>query len=96
MERFMLEGTFKIIQFQPPAMMAPQQLRLPKAPSKPALSAPRDGASTAPPGSTANTSLPSEWNISFQYRITVWFGMERTFRYHLVPTILQWHYNNSL
>ena len=57
-----LEGTSKIIQSQPSAMgrAATQQLRLPRAPSNLALSASKDGASTASVGSCARASPPSQ------------------------------------
>jgi len=48
-----LEGTLKLIQFQPPAVgrAGPRQLRLPRAPSNLALNSSRGGASTASLGS---------------------------------------------
>jgi len=57
-----LEGALKPTQFQPPAVgrAAPQQLRLPRAPSNLALSASKDVAPTASLGSCATASLPSE------------------------------------
>jgi len=57
-----LEGNLEIIQLQPPAMgtAATHQLRLPRTPPNPALSASRDGAPTASLSSCASASLPSE------------------------------------
>ena len=57
-----MEGIYEITQPQPPAAgkAAPYQLRLPRAPSNLALSASRDGASTASLGSCASASLLSE------------------------------------
>ena len=56
-----LKETLKPTQPQPPAVgSATQQLRLPRAPSNPALSASRDGAPTASLSSCASASLPSE------------------------------------
>ena len=45
-------------------LAAPHEIRLPRAPSNPALRASSNGISTASPGSSANASLPSEWKIS--------------------------------
>jgi len=58
----MLEGTFKVIRFQPPAMgrAATHQLRLPRAPSILALNTSRNGAPTAALGSCASTSPHSD------------------------------------
>jgi len=44
-----LEGTLKIIQFQPPAVgkVASHEVRLPRAPSNLALNTSKDGISTA-------------------------------------------------
>jgi len=57
-----LEGTLKPTQLQPSALgrAAPHQLRLPRAPSNPALSLSRDGAPTALWAACAKASLPSE------------------------------------
>jgi len=57
-----LEGALKTIQFQLPAVgrAATHQLRLPRAPSKLALNASRNGVSTDSLGSYARASPPSE------------------------------------
>ena len=39
-EQLRLEGTLKVISFQPPAVGTAHQLRLPRAPSNPALNTP--------------------------------------------------------
>jgi len=61
-EWFRLEGTMKIIQFQPPTTGRDtfHQLRLPRAPSNLAFITSRDGASTASLGSSASASASSK------------------------------------
>ena len=61
-----MEGIYEITQPQPPAAgkAAPYQLRLPRAPSKLALNASRDGTSTASLGSCDRASPLFEEKMS--------------------------------
>lgn len=60
-----MEGIYEITQPQPPAAgkAAPYQLRLPRAPSNPALNASRDGEPAALRAACSSASPPSELKL---------------------------------